>query len=50
MAKNPFDELMSKGNTMGEGEDEFPAKKGKKGGFMKAFKNAKRKSRKKGKK
>lgn len=50
MAKSPFDEFMPKGNPMGEGEEEFPAKKGKKGGFMKAFKNAKRKSKKKGKK
>lgn len=48
--KNPFDEFMPKGNPMGEGEEELLAKKGKKGGFMKAFKNAKRKSKKKGKK
>ena len=51
MAKNPFDAItMGNGGPMGEGEEEFPAKKGKKGGFMKAFKNAKRKSKKKGKK
>lgn len=45
--RNPF-EAMAKDFAKG-GDEEKPGKNGKKGGFMKAFENAKKKSKKKGK-
>ena len=45
--KNPFEAMIGQGG----GDEEFPpAKKGKGGGFMKAFQNAKKKPKRKGKK